>query len=707
MANPDMSQYLGVFLDEGQEQLTLLEAEFLKMENGDHSIEILQSVFRAAHTLKGSSRAMGFLEIGSLTHEMENVLDDLRNGKIEVTTPIVDALLECLDALTALIKSVGDHGTDSDTGGNDIATLVAKVNSLRGGADVPTEVATPVVDLAALHKVEVSECIANNLSVFCFSLELEAECMLKQVRVYMATSVAEGLGTIIASHPEEATMEDPSFDGRFSILLATESTIEDCKTAMEQVAELQKIDIKQHGVVAEAPTSPAPVSEESIQKAVAAIPEDPAMKVPSPAAKQDIKPDAGSQTIRVGLNRLDALLNLVGELVIDRTQIARLAGDIRERHGNDEAIVQLGEALSRVSRITSELQEEVMKTRMLPIDGVFQRMPRMVRDLAKNVGKDVDFQVSGGETELDRSVLEVLADPLIHILRNSIDHGIEPNDERAELGKPRVGTVTMSARYEESHMLVEIIDDGRGIDPAKIRAAAVSKGMITEAAAAQLSDREALNLIMASGFSTAKVLSDISGRGVGMDIVKSNLDKIGGRVFIESKIGVGSKFSIHLPLTLAIVRALLVNAGGQTFVIPLSSVVEMLRLSNNEEITQTTVSGQAVIVVRGETIPLANLLSMLEGESDCCTSKTIRNDAHVVVVGHGEHHVGLCVDSVLGEQEIVMKSLGSMLGEIPGISGASILGDGRVALIVDAAKAIDEIRETNRPPEETRAVLAA
>lgn len=386
----------------------------------------------------------------------------------------------------------------------------------------------------------------------------------------------------------------------------------------------------------------------------------------------------------------------MGELVTDRTQVTRLAGEIHKRHADDEAISDLNDTLGRISRITSELQNEVMKTRMLPIDGVFQRMPRMVRDIALKVGKDIELTVQGGESELDRSVLEFLPDPLIHILRNSVDHAIEPPEERKAVGKPTKGQISMCARYQESQVVIEIIDDGRGIDPQKIRTAAMKKGIITESEAANLSDKESLNLIMASGFTTAATLSDLSGRGVGMDIVKSNLDKIGGKLSIESKVGVGTKVIIQLPLTLAIARALLVRADNQTFIFPLSIVLEMLYLGGiKNEITQTTVGKDAMIILRGQTVPLIGLADMLAGDPRSTSAQRIGKNAHVIITRHRDNLVGICIDSVAGEQEVVIKGLGPLLGDIPGISGASILGDGKVALIVDVSRAIDEMSRTD------------
>ncbi len=715
MQNADMNQYLGVFLDEANEQLALLESEVLKMEKGDHSKEILQVLFRAAHTLKGSSRAMGFSEIGNLTHEMENVLDDLRNDQLSVSPPIIDALLECLDALTALLGAVSATGHDASAQVQGLSDLVKRLDTLRsGGLALSPNLTLQTAESERLTLDQdgedaVADGLAAGRQVLRIDGIVDPTCPMKGVRVFMAFSNLERHGEILASVPEEPALDDQSDDGRFMVLLATEISKDEILAALQDVADLQGLKVEPmlgdgaqtdqqlinaaNGV--EEPEAPILQLESTPEPAQIKITEA-VVDTQVPKKPTESAAGAGSQTIRVGIARLDALLNLVGELVTDRTQLTRLAAELHKKHANDEMVSDLNEALSRVSRITSELQDEVMKTRMLPIDGVFQRMPRMVRDIAQKVGKEVELSVTGGESELDRSVLEYLADPLIHILRNSVDHAIESPDERKSAGKPAKGLVKMSARYQESHILIEISDDGRGIDPEKIKAAAVKKGIISQAAGANLSDKEALNLIMASGFSTAATLSDISGRGVGMDIVKSNLDKIGGKLSLDSKVGIGTKVTIKLPLTLAISRALLVRARSQIYIIPLSAVVEMLYLGGSQdEITQTTVGSHAVIILRGQTVPLVGLADMLDNHPKATCPKRIGKDAHVVIVRHGDKNVGICIDSVAGDQEVVIKSLGPLLGEIPGISGASILGDGRVSLIVDISRAIEEVRHVD------------
>lgn len=683
---PDMAQYLGIFLDEGQEQLGLLEANILTLERGDHSAEVLQVLFRAAHTLKGSSRAMGFLAIGDLTHEMENVLDDLRNDTLAVSTPIVNALLDCLDALAALIETVGATGADTVPTDRDIPGLVARLSALRQetpSAAPPFFVPSRnddafVFELPDHVQASLQEARETGLTAYQVRVVLSAECLMKSVRVFMVLGALEPLGAVLASEPGEQALDDEEFDTQFQLLFVSKVPQTEIAAALAGISQIESVTVNVWEKVGEAPPSPRTPPE-------------------SGAGGRSIP--AHNQTIRVDVARLDSLLNLIGELVIDRAQIARLAGDLQARHPQDEQAGHLTEAIHRIARITSELQNQIMKARMLPIDGVFQRMPRMVRDLAQKTGKDVDFQMLGGETELDRSVLETLGDPLIHLLRNSVDHGVEPPDVRVAAGKPAQGRVVLSARHEENHIVISLTDDGGGIDPVKIKGAAVQKGILTPAAADALSERDALSLIFASGFSTAKVVSDISGRGVGMDIVKSNLEKLGGRILVDSMVGQGSCFTIHLPLTLAIARALLVSAGGGTYVLPLASVVEMLRLGTAEgEVPRRTVGGRAVMVLRDRTVPLANLADVLCGDPRATHAEQIAEDAYVVVIGFGETQVGLCVDDLVGEQEVVIKSLGTLLGDVAGLAGATILGDGRVALIVDVATAIAGIRDAAPRP---------
>ena len=727
MITTDMSQYLDVFLDEGREQLVLLETNILEMERGNHTKEMLQILFRAAHTLKGSSRAMGFLAIGDLTHEMENILDDLRNDLLEVTTPIVNALLDCLDSLGGLVDTVAESGTDTGTADQKIPALVARLNALRTGS-VPTgksedspvtetspsapsapQEAIPSFALSDHEQFAVDAAMESDLPIYLISMTLSEDCMLKSVRVWMTLSALEPLGTVVAAEPSEEKLEAEDFELSFRLLLASSSSLELVEQALKTVSEVDKCEVSVWTPPADETDSPAPLAL-ATPPAAPAQPEAPMAELPAaivtptePTPETTSKPaaankaPAATQTIRVEVSRLDNLLNLVGELVIERAQVHQICADLHRRYPRDEEAAQLLETTHRIARVTGELQDQIMKTRMLSIDGVFQRMPRMVRDLAQKTGKDVRFEMYGGETELDRTVLESLGDPLIHLLRNSVDHGVETPETRSTAGKPTQGLVTLSARHEQNHIVIEITDDGAGIDPSRLKESAIRKGLVTPAAAGAMSDRDAINLIFASGFSTAATLSDISGRGVGMDIVKSNLEKIGGRVVVESIVGKGSQFTITLPLTLAIVRAVLVESGGGTYVLPLGNVVEMLRLGTSEGDThQRTLGGQAVISLRGRTIPLAYLSDLLAGNPGATQAAQIPKQAFVVVVGIGDRQIGLCVDALVGEQEVVIKSMGTLLGDIPGLSGATILGDGEVALIVDVTKASERIQSIER-----------
>lgn len=658
MNNPDMSQYLNVFLDEAQEQLELFETHVIGLERSSDPDAELQVLFRAAHTLKGSSRTMGFAGIGDLTHEMENVLDALRSHSLALTTPAIDILLDCLDMLKLLIGCVASAGNEEGNDTAKVRRLVSELNALSENKAVPIEAPVQTV----VQPASEEQCVLVRI-------RLVEDCPMKAVRAILILGVLQNLGHVIATSPSAELLEDEKFENEFEVALQTDSPVPDIEAVVTQLLDVAGAEIVDNRSKAEAKD-----------------------ETPAAGTGKAPAPQSSSTTVRVDVGRLDKLLNLVGELVTDRTQLITLASSLQARYPEDEVLSTLLEGVNRFGRVTSELQEEIMKSRMLPINGVFQRMPRMVRDLAQKTNKDVDFEMLGGETELDRSVLEVLGDPLIHILRNAVDHGVETPEKRQAHGKSGTGHVRMSARQERSQIVVEISDDGQGIDPAVIRAAAVRKGVITEAVAEAMSDREALYLIFAPGLSTANELSDISGRGVGMDIVRSNVERIGGRVVVESKLGQGSRFLIYLPLTLAIVRAILVLAEGCTYALPLTSVTEMISLTEGTgDMKRCSAGGQAALMLRGQTMPLANFADVLRGDRSAVDPSRIDANAHAVIVRHGDGQTALSVDELQGETEVVIKPIGSMLSEVAGISGASILGDGRVALVVDPSKALEAI----------------
>ncbi len=683
----DMSEFHNVFLEEAQEQMDLMEQDFLALEK-ETSPELLQRIFRAAHTLKGSSKAMGFMTMGDLTHAMEDILDKLRQGELSVTPPMVDALFQGLDALKQMKDEIAEAGDTTFNSSRQTSALRAILDKGNGGNVLSKGVEVSASDsnivLTDEQTLTLQEALSSEFTAYHIKVTLSSECMMKSIRAIMVLQTLETLGAVIALNPDEEGIENEQFEDSFEILFTTQSDPEDISKAVNRVSEVQAVQVTKWQ--AETPVEKPVVTESAMatpyQETVAAS------NAPTPAAQAK-----QSQTIRVDVTRLDKLINLIGELVIDRTRLVQLGMKLSENAHASTLLESLNETSAHIGRITDELQDEVMKARMLPIENVFNRFPRMVRDISQKLGKDINFVIEGKETELDRSVIEVISDPLIHMLRNSLDHGIEMPHEREVRGKTRQGNVWIRAYHAENHVVIEIEDDGRGIDPQRLRDKAVQMGMLSVEGANRLSDSEAINLIFASGLSTAKELSDVSGRGVGMDIVRTNLEKLGGTVSIDSRLGRGSRFKVKLPLTLAIIRALLVKVGEGVFALPLTAVIETLKIESSEI---HEVQHHEVILQRGKTLPLIRMAKVFPHEGamtpaektlaqrDTVAATQAETSSHfLVVVGYGEKQVGLLVDRLIGEQEIVIKALGSFIGDIPGISGATILGDGRVGLIVD------------------------
>ncbi|MCX7799403.1 MAG: chemotaxis protein CheA [Fimbriimonadales bacterium] len=668
MADLDMSQYLDLFLQEADEQLDILEQETLKLER-EPTQERLQKIFRAAHTLKGSSRAMGFLTFAEVTHEMENLLDLLRGGQLEVTTEIADALLACLDTLSAIKGRIADGKGDAF----EASELLQQLRALAKGAtaEEASKSGSSPSELPAELVRKLSE-KAGQGPILRASIRLVPDCVMKFVRAFMAINAVNERGTLVATHPDGEALEEEKFGDMFQLFFRSDAPLQEWEAKFGAIGEVAEAKVSVW-------TPPANVAA----PAGAAAKDEPA-EVPAsrPAAKPAQatgarKADTG-QTVRVDVARLDELMNLVGELVIDRTRVAQIGAVLASKYDNEENVEALAETVSHIARITSDLQDQIMKARMLPIETVFNRFPRMVRDLANKVGKEIRLELQGGDTELDRSVIEAIGDPLLHILRNSVDHGIEPPEERLRAGKPQTGQIVVSARHQENHIVIDIEDDGRGIDVARVRQKAIENGLVSAEAAERLTDKDTLQFIFASGLSTAQQVSEVSGRGVGMDIVRSNIQKLGGIIDVESTPGRGTKFSLRLPLTLAIIRGLLVSVGGVVYVIPLGSVVETL-LIHRKEIQ--TVHAREVILIRGVTTPLVRMAEALgmAGTRD----RRQQDEFYVVIVGVAEQRIGLVVDRLIGEQEVVIKSLSGFVGDVPGVSGATILGDGNVALIAD------------------------
>jgi two-component system, chemotaxis family, sensor kinase CheA len=659
----DMTQYLDLFLQEADEQLEILEQETLKLER-DPTQDRLSLIFRAAHTLKGSSRAMGYVNFANLTHEMENVLDQLRAGQLQVTTEIANALLSCLDNLNKIKTNIGDGQGDNVDCSAQIATLQGFASAEKPATSAPAPAEEIQISPETIDALSVA---TTQNPVFQAQFKLRSDCVMKFVRAFMAISIVQEGGELLTSIPNTELLEEEQFDLDFVLFFHHTDSIEMLKTKFAGIGELDDFAVK-NWTAPDKPSEKSPARLDAAPKVPASGPVEPA---------NGKKADTG-QTVRVDVARLDELMNLVGELVIDRTRVAQIGSMLAAKYEYDENIEALGETVGHITRITADLQDQIMKARMLPIETVFNRFPRMVRDLAQKVGKEINLELTGGETELDRSVIEVIGDPLLHILRNSIDHGIELPEEREKAGKPRTGNVTVSARHQENHIVIEIVDDGRGIDHARVRDKAVQSGFISKEAADRLTEKECLQFIFTSGLSTAAEVSEVSGRGVGMDIVRSNIQKLGGIIDVETTVGVGTRFSLRLPLTLAIIQGLLVKVSGVVYVLPLGSVIETLNVGLDQI---QSVHRQEVIVIRGMTTPLVRLRKVFTTRN--FVEEATRESLYVVIVGLAEQRIGLVVDSLIGEQEVVIKSLSRFCGDVAGVSGATILGNGNVALIVD------------------------
>lgn len=669
---------IGVFLDELEEKIQCLNENILVLEREGGSQEALQEIFRAAHTIKGSSAVMGYEKMASLTHEMENLFDQMRKGLLPVSRQLVDALFMALDTLQTLRDEV--LGKDVSV---DIAPVVASLKQCQETYPANAPIGTPEAGveqfslptagaLGAVDEEVIREAELKGYQAYWVTVELDPGCQMKTVRAFLVFETFEQLGEVIRCEPSAEDIQEGRFDNGFRVVLLTREDPDRVRNLLMTVSEVVKADLDPIDLTNGAD---APKQEDSDLK----------VEKTGQTTRVEHAEIKAVQTVRVDVQRLDTLMNLVGELVIDRTRLNRFAEIFEGRFGtgSGEMVEKLNEISGHLGQVTGDLQEHIMKARMLPVAQVFNRFPRMVRDLAQKLGKEINFIVEGHETELDRNVIEIIGDPLIHLIRNALDHGIEGPEERIGLGKSKNGTLKLKASYMENHIIITIQDDGSGIDPGRLRSKAVEKGLLDREIAERMSDREALNLIFMAGFSTATEVSDLSGRGVGMDIVRSQIEHINGIVDVASTMGLGTTFTIKLPLTLAIIRALMVELSKEQFAFPLANVVETISVQAGE-IKQ--VKHSEVIVVRGHILPLVRLARIFEREEH-----GDKNRVFIVVLGVGEKKVGVIVDKLLGELEIVIKSLGDYLGKVPCLSGATILGDGQVALIVDVRSMVKEI----------------
>ncbi|HAR62943.1 MAG: chemotaxis protein CheA [Candidatus Margulisiibacteriota bacterium] len=670
---------LKVFLDDAEEQLQMLDENLIKLEKDPENESILQIIFRAAHTLKGGAATLGLTKMTELTHLMENIFDVIRKGQLAVTSDIVDVVFECLDSLRALKEDVSNN-TDSDV---NIAELVIKLNDFysRSKGQIVTRDKTQQglsVHSGQKYRKDISECFLideavkktideakqNNKETYFIYSNFVSECQMKAVRAFQLINEILGVGEVLLANPPIEDIYSEKVEDFVALLVASDNdkqTIEQTIKTVDELANLMVHDVD--------------LEERSLETS----------KEKNARNNETNTSSKLGRTVRVSVEKFDSLMNLVGELVIDRTRIYQLGSKLTKKYEDDSLIADMLESSLRIGRVTGELQEEIMKARMLPIGNVFSKFPRMVRDTANKCGKKIHFVIEGQATELDRSVIEEISDPLIHILRNAIDHGIEDPQTRTNLGKAEDGFVRLSAFHEDNYIVIRVEDDGRGIDTEALKKKAIEKEIITKEKAEKMSEKEAINLIFAPGLTTAEKLSDVSGRGVGMDIVRNNIEKINGQIAIESQKGKGSIFNIKLPLTLAIIQALLINVDKRVFAIPLISVQETIQI---RKVDIKTIKSHEAIILRGNVLPLLSLKNIFYPD----LGKGYGSEKiYIVVVSTGDKQVGFVVDSLVGEQEIVIKNLNKYIGDVRGISGATILGDGKVALIIDVTSLINKI----------------
>ncbi|CDB65452.1 two-component system chemotaxis family sensor kinase CheA [Eubacterium sp. CAG:248] len=692
----DVSQYLEIFIDESNEHLQSLSDQLMILEKEPENSDTINEIFRAAHSLKGMAGTMGYKRMQNLTHDMENVFSEVRNGNIKVTSDMCDVLFQCLDALenyVSNIQNTQDEGTD------DNEPIIKALNSFIGGNNEESKETQPQTAASAVTAGEgtselafadfemnaVNEALKKGLGVYEIDVTVDENCILKAARAFLVFKNLEGHCDVIKSEPSTQDIEDEKFDKKFTIVVVSKESMEDISGIIRNVSEIKSAEAK-------AITTPFPESEETESKEEAKTEQTEVSEATSSkeAKKEETKKPsmltqakkaaaanskAVSHTVRVDIDKLDVLMNLVSELIIAKNGLVSASiSDDGETASNNQKFT---EQIEYLERVTTNLHESVMKVRMMPIEGVISKFPRMIRDLNKKLNKKMELYITGEETELDRTVLDEIGDPIMHLLRNSADHGLESAEVRAERGKPEVGSIYLNAFQEGNNVVIEVADDGNGIDVEKVKSKAVEKGTLTQEQADALTEKEAIDLLFKPSFSTSDKITDVSGRGVGLDVVKSKIEALGGDVEVKTKYGEGSTFSIRLPLTLAIIQALMVKLGDEKYAISLGSIetIEDVPVGDIKY-----VHAKEVINLRGSVIPLIRLRDILDVPGEAEETDTII----VVIVRKGDKLAGLVVDSLIGQMEIVIKSLGKYININRMISGATILGDGSVALIIDA-----------------------
>ncbi|AFS70816.1 MULTISPECIES: chemotaxis protein CheA [Exiguobacterium] len=659
----DLNEYLGLFLDESIEHLQAINSSLLIFEQRLDDEAVIDQIFRSAHTLKGMSGTMGYDAIADLTHEMESALDLVRSKTQPATPDLIDVLFVAAEQLETMVEDISQGGT----GKLDVATTVVRLKQfIQKDGETDKVAANPVVSVIKNFECDVysesvvRQSMASGYQAYVITVELSADVILKAARVYMVFDRLQNLGDVILSNPTSDELEQEQFETSFDVLFVTMKSEQEIQEGIKAVSEVAQVLIQPFEVPVEPVAAAATLLEPT---------DNPLNKKPVETvdASGEAQTPIAAKTIRVNLERIDRLMNLFEEFIIDRGRLERIAAEV----GSSD----LTETVERIKRGTNELQSLVLTLRMMPIEQVFNRFPRMVRSVSKDVGKNIKLHITGAETELDRTVIDEIGDPLVHLIRNAVDHGIESKTDRILAGKAVEGNLSLRAYHSGNRVFIEIEDDGAGINHERVTKIALEKGLLTEEEAALLTPEEAAMLLFAPGFSTAETVTDLSGRGVGLDVVKSKIESLGGEVFVETKRGEGTIFRISLPLTLSIISAMLVKLGQETYAIPLTAIIETTSLKQ-EAILQA--HREKVFDFRGQLVPLISL-------NQVYGLPQVEADAYsVVVVRSGEKLAGLIVSELIGQQEIVMKPLGSYLEGIRAISGATILGDGQVALIIDS-----------------------
>ncbi len=644
----DLQEIMEDFLIEAFEMNEQLDQDLVELEHNPEDLDLLNRIFRVAHTIKGSSSFLNLNILTHLTHNMEDVLNRARKGEIKITPDIMDVVLRSIDLMKTLLVTIRDTGSDTNNGKeNEIEEAVKQLQAitsqnLEGAKETSGIKETPQKEVKEENKEEAKEENKEN-----------------KAKAPTAENPAS----------DNPLADEPDLDYANMSAEEVEAEIERLLNKRQEADKERRAQKKQEAKQEVTPTKEPPKTETKA-KAKADTEEN---KAPSIGVEQ---------TVRVDVRRLDHLMNLIGELVLGKNRLIRIYGDVEERYDGEKFLEELNQVVSSISAVTTDLQLAVMKTRMQPVGKVFNKFPRMVRDLSRELGKSIELIIEGEETELDKSIVEEIGDPLIHIIRNSCDHGIEPLEERRRLNKPETGKVQLSAYNEGNHIVIKISDDGKGLDPVMLKEKAIEKGVISERDAEGMSDREAFNLIFKPGFSTAKVVSNVSGRGVGMDVVKTNIEKLNGIIEIDSEVGVGTTQKLKIPLTLAIIQALLVGVQEEYYAIPLSSVLETVRISQDEIYT---VDGKSVLRLRDEVLSLVRLSDIFKVD----TILESNSDVYVVIIGLADQKIGVIVDYLIGQEEVVIKSLGYYLKNTRGIAGATVRGDGKITLIVDVGAMMD------------------